>query len=165
MKKTKSNPINGLRHLETREKDLNEKLEKIYKGKRDIAERLNKEPYRITDVSEKVIELRGKIMRVKEIRAVLERYKIPIEEVAILWCWNERIYDYGYGHPSKDSYAIKSRNITDPDNNMWAISERYLYGGPGDRIRVFYGRYKKGNRPYCINGFMTNFPMKVEKAA
>jgi hypothetical protein len=164
MKKTKSNPINALRRLETKEKDLNEKLEKIYKGKKAIAERLKKEPYRITDTSENVVELRQKIMRVKEIRGVLEKYKIPIEEVAILFCWDERIHDHG--HPSKiDSFAMRHNVITSPRDNMWTISERYVYGGPEDRIRVFWNRYKKGNRQPYICGFMTNFPMKVERKA
>jgi uncharacterized protein with GYD domain len=160
MKVKKENPINTLKDLEARQKDLKRELEKIYKEIKVIAERLKIDPPNITETTEEVLDLREKIMRVKEIKAVLDKYKIPIEQVAFLHCWYERIADcelWTIPIPGSkiNSYAIQSKVIMDPHSNKWSITQRYLYGGPGSSMKVFFDKHRFSQSAYDITFFLS----------
>lgn len=163
--KKMNQPIDKLRRLEKVHEDL-KKRARILNQERDeilmgISEGLN--PVRVTEISKEVVEIRQKIARTKEIKTVLENYNISIDDVALVSCWRERLSGWDDDYRCFDyRYHEESKNIMDPSFNMWIFSERYHYGGPGDKVKVFFDRSKNSQNYIC--GFLTNFPLKLEKA-
>jgi len=156
--------LERLRRIEKVVKNFKKKMGSLDREREEILKGISdgSNPVRITEINKEVVEIRQKIVRTPEIKMVLEKYNIPIDDVALISCWRERLegWDKDYHYPG---YTNTSAEITDPDFNMWIISERYLYGGPGDKVKVFFDRSK--NSQYHICGFITNFPLKMKKAA
>jgi hypothetical protein len=159
MKKT---PIDQLRRIEEIKSDLESRLEDLSEKRDTIIERLCEEPVRNLEVTGTVLEFRGKALKNKEIRSFLEDHKIPIDDIALVIFLDERIRGFLDGKVTW-GYPVQSHVIEDPEANQWEFTERFVYGGPNDKVRILF-RESKNNR-YYVCGFMTNFPMKAEKKA
>lgn len=162
---TIKNPIKELERIEKIEAILEGKHKSLVKQKEAISKGLTETPWRITEVTEKLEEARRKALRVPEIRSMLARYKLSIEDVAFIHFWRERLDGMDHHYHLEWGYPIRSRTLKDPHSNMWIVSERYLYGGPQDRVKIIYDESRNSTK--CIYGFIANSPVKLgrEKAA
>ena len=154
--------INELKKIENIQKDLEEKLRSVADDRNKILKEISAS-IRITEVSDPVLKLREKIMKTREIKSILEKHKIPIDDVALAKMWGDNLeYDRGNWYIGGYSdWPIRSDVIIDRTQNTWKVHERFLYGGPCDMVRVFFKQSDNGQ--YCLCGFITKFPIRPEE--
>jgi hypothetical protein len=149
---------------EAREKLQNENM-KINNKMDEVMEIIQKKALeiRITDVSKTALDFRKKLLRDKRISSILKEYRISIGDVALVKYRDEEIRKHNFISGTKTTYWSRPQRLMSPEDNLWNGTMRYTYGGPLDRIKVLFRESK--NFQYYVCGFMTNFPMKHEKAA
>jgi hypothetical protein len=131
-----------------------EKGEAIIERQKAIYEEL-KEAYRLTEVNRRVIIWRKKIMAHREIKTTLERYHIPIEDVALSLFWNLK-WDFKI----EDHYE-NPQFLAVHDHSSWDVIKRYFYGGPKAPIEVIF-KHVPGTGYQIIGVFLKKeaFPKK-----
>ena len=158
------NPIKELERIEKSQRDLRDKLRSLSNRKEEVGKALVKSPWRVTEVTPKLEEVRKKAMRIPEIRALLARYKLSIEDAAFITFWRERVEGLD-GRGYLWDCMNHAQSLKSPITNHWEVSERYLYGGPQYPVKIIFDESK--NSTFCIYGFMAKSPVRFgrEKAA
>jgi hypothetical protein len=146
--------------LQNKYVDFNRRKDKIFE---DIEKQSLS--IRITRITDKVIQIREKILTNKILLSFLKETNISIESVALVEFVGDRIRKHDFGPKRERSHFWEYPDkLLDPEWNLWDVSIRYIYGGPSDPVRVFFKRPNNSQKHY-VCGFMTNFPMKLEKKA
>jgi hypothetical protein len=158
--KSIKNPMKELERIEKIQRDLRDKLTSLSNRKEEVGKVLVESPWRVKKVTPKLEEMRKKAMRIPEIRALLARYKLSIEDAAFITFWRERVEGCDRRGYLWDCMN-KAENLKSPISNHWEVSERYLYGGPGDRVKIIFDESK--NSTCCIYGFMAKSPIGLGK--
>lgn len=148
--------IDELRQIEKTEKELEERRRSLENNRADIIRKISKKELsvRLTEVTKPVLDLREKIMRIEEIRSVLERYRISLDDVALVKSWGSTLNIL-------NNWETRSDTLICPISNIWYVKERYLYGGPQDEMKVFFDQSNNGQ--YYVCGFVTTFPIRPGK--
>jgi len=153
------NPMKELERIEKSQRDLRDKLTGLANRKEEVGEAIVKSPWRMTEVTPKLEEMRKKAMRIPEIRSLLARYKLSIEDAAFITFWRERVEGLD-GRGYLWDCMTRTESLKNPINH-WEISERYLYGGPQDPVKIIFDESK--NSTSCIYGFMAKSPVRLRR--
>ncbi len=128
-----------------------------------IIQRLE-DSFRLTELTKEVIAWRKKVLKSREAKSILERYGVPIEEVALVECWSE---NWEFKKNFSSSWISVDLGIKNPHaphfyrNDPWQLTKRYRWGGPKDPIQIFFKRIHGSG--YQISGVQLNkeaFPKK-----
>ena len=144
------NPMKELERIEKSQRDLRDKLAILSNRKEEVGKAIVESPWRMTEVTPKLEEMRKKALRIPEIRALLTRYKLSIEDAAFIMFWRERVEGLDHRRYMFDCMDVTKR-LKSPTNH-WEISERYLFGGPQDPVKIIFDQSKNGG--YFIYGFI-----------
>ncbi len=118
---------------------------------------------RITEVTPMAIKLREKVLKNKTILRILKDCKLSIGEVGLILCRSEGVRRHFFRSGPKTTIYFRQDHLLNTKKNEWMIGVRYVFGGPGDKIRVFFDNAAPESidlRRYHIRGFMTNFPLR-----
>jgi len=130
------------------------KGEVIVEKQKAICEEL-KQSFRLTEINRRVIAWRKKVMSHREVKAMIERYHIPIENVALAkWWYDEWNLDFGMQYDNHFLLDIYK-------GSRWDMKKQYVYGGPKDPIEILFKSVPKVG--YQIAGVFLNkdaFPKK-----
>jgi hypothetical protein len=154
------NPVKELEQIEKSQRDLRDKLTSLSNRKEEVGKAIVKSPWRMTEITPKLKEMRKKAMRIPEIRLLLARYKLSIEDAAFITFWRERVEGCD-GRGYLFDCMNETKRLKDPILNHWEVSERYLYGGPQDAVKIIFDESK--NSTSCIYGFMAKSPVRLRR--
>ena len=151
------NPVKELEQIEKSQRDLRDKLTSLSNRKEEVGKAIVESPWRMTEATPKLEKMRKKAMRIPEIRLLLARYKLSIEDAAFITFWRERVEGLD-GREYFWDCMTRTEELKSPTNH-WEISERYLYGGPQDPVKIIFDESK--NSTSCIYGFMAKSPVRL----
>ncbi len=144
--------------LEGQERAFGKRLEEIEKKKQKIFTEIIQD-YRTAEDTPLYFELKEKILQNDEAKRIIEKYGIPINEIAFIEEWFERP-DFPFcPQPWSENHVFK--RILEDNRRPWAIQRRYLYGGPGDKLKIIFRDCHNGR--YVLTGYQFKFPEKPKR--
>lgn len=126
------------------EEILREKQRELQK-ERDRIKKQGGEDFRMTEVTDRVTQLRKKALECVEINEFMKRTGLSIEMAALV---KER-------HEYLERYDLQSPSFT-----TWSVFRQYFFGGPKTRFKIFFRDCRNGQFP--LSGFTFNgrFPTR-----
>jgi hypothetical protein len=114
---------------------------------------------RKTLLTKDVLQMRGNALKNSQIKTTLDRYKIRIEDCALIDCRNEQHIGSWHDCPANCSPEdIQANLIKWEFGNTWFAPHSYYWGGPKDRIKILF--HVSGNNRFNAIGLTEMFPMK-----
>ena len=144
--------------------EVEEKIKKVREEKAGVILARQKaiiqaleDSFRLTELTKTVIAWRKKVLKSREVKSILEKYGVAIEEVALVECWDEN-WEF---RKNFDSLWISSDlGIKNPyaatfyRNDPWKLTKRYQWGGPKDSIQILFKSVPGSG--YQISGVFVN---------
>ncbi len=151
--KTKKNELFDIGKADREMKKLDKELMELEKKKQDLNKKEYElsfklcEEFRITEITDKTLRVRNKVLVNDEIKEIMEKYQIEIDDVALIQERYERFRNLNDRRPLYHSGIDIGRD--------------YLWGGPRDRLKIIFGDYYNGY-PYLV-GYQFKFPEKPKR--
>jgi hypothetical protein len=147
--------IKEIERLDGQAKILDQKIIDLKKQKEVICEKFNQNPPRIMKINDVTIQMRQKVLANDELNSLIQKYHIPIEDIALVEEW-----------PEKNSYSsvwTATHPKVEPGDNRWTLMRAYHYGGPNDTLKALFRDCLNGR--YVLTGFIfkSKFPEKQKR--
>jgi|WetSurMetagenome_2_1015567.scaffolds.fasta_scaffold501055_2 hypothetical protein len=152
----KKNPISELRRLEKKQELWKSKRIEFSNEKESIINEIERNPPKIKEITKEVTEFREKALKNREVKSIMERYKIPISDLALVMGWSERIHRPA-GHWFTDGWSDEFTHVKRllGRSNAWVMRKTYVYGGPQNKFQVIFNKSK--NSRYFVKGIIFKF--------
>lgn len=118
--------IKKIERLTARAEFLDQKISDLNKQKEAIGEEFNQKAFRIMEINDVAIQMRQKVLANNELNSLIQKYHIPMEEIALVEEW-----------PEKNSFSSvwTFTHGAEPGANRWTLMRAYHYGGPNDTLK------------------------------
>lgn len=106
-----------------------------------------------------VLQMRSNALKNPEIKAVLTKAHIRIEDCALVNFWREKYRGSDWDCPADCSPEFIQHHLTDWNyGNRWLSWNDYYWGGPKDQIKILF--QQSNNNRFKIIGLIEMFPEK-----
>ncbi len=114
---------------------------------------------RKTFLNRDVLQMRSNALKNPEIKALLAKTHIRIEDCALVDFWEERYRGSKWDCPADCSPESIQHHLTDWEfGNYWESTRDYYWGGPKDQIKILFER--SNNNRFKVIGLIEMFPEK-----
>lgn len=139
--------------------------EKKQKERKKLLEQIWENWPRKTVLNKDILQMRGNALKNPEIKTVLEKSNIRIEDCALIdLAWDEEHIGKEHDCPAHCSPEDIRRTFMGGGwGNSWRAKYRYEWGGPKDLVRILFR--KADNNRFKVIGVIQMFPAKEKKAA
>jgi hypothetical protein len=152
----KKKTIDKISRLNNQERIHKGNIEEIRKEKEEVYKKIVT-GFKVTEKNDLYFQLREKILQNEEIKTIIQKYHISINDIALI----ERHHEYFDWPPPWSVDWSTEEFIRTFKSNCLQARQHYLYGGPEDNLKVLFHDCRNGH--YTLTGFLFKFPEKRKR--